>query len=142
MTAISHRSLMSGRTATKGTTRLHLFANRRTVVTLGSLFLGSLVSPLAMAQVAPLANAPISPEALAIHSRVKRPVATPVTRQVASSDSPSFNSDQGPGPGPIGPDQVAIYFQPLHRWARPCLCHTLARRLPRPTRAWWDRFSS
>jgi hypothetical protein len=51
MRAIISRSLMSGSSANESTTRLPSFANSRTIVTLGSLFLSSLVSPLVMAQV-------------------------------------------------------------------------------------------
>jgi hypothetical protein len=110
MTAVIRRLFMSERRANKSTTWLHFFATSRTIVTLSSLVVGSIVSPLAIAQVTPLArqpiNAPISPEAMAVHLRSKRPVATVPTRTALASsgaDSSSFNSDQGPGPGPIGP---------------------------------------
>jgi hypothetical protein len=107
MRAIIRRSLMSGRRASASTTRLHFFTNSRTLVTLSSLILGSLVAPLAMAQVTPLAKEPISPEAMAMHLRAKRPVAGPAAtlEPAVSSEAVSsiFNSEQGPGPGAIGP---------------------------------------
>ena len=106
MSMVISRSLMSGRSANESTTRLHSFANSRTIVTLGSLFLSSLVSPLVMAQVTPSGKAQISPEAMAIHLRAKRPAVkeTPdLERAVSPATEPSFNSAQGPGPGPIGP---------------------------------------
>jgi hypothetical protein len=66
----------------------------------------SAMSPLpGIAQVA--AKPPISPEALAIHVRAKRAVAVPadnVENPLSSTAEPTtFNSEQGPGPGPIGP---------------------------------------
>ena len=73
MSMVISRSLMSGRSANESTTRLHSFASSRTIVTLGSLVLSSLASPLVMAQVTPSGKAQISPEAMAIHLRAKRP---------------------------------------------------------------------
>src|ERR1700756_2896903 len=52
---------------------------------------------------------PLSPEILALHARIKRPVAAASTTSLelaptsTAQTSTSFNSDQGPGPGPIGP---------------------------------------
>jgi hypothetical protein len=106
MSMVISRSLMSGRSANESTTRLHSFANSRTIVTLGSLLLSSLVSPLVMAQVTPSDKAQISPEAMAVHLRAKRPAvkeAPNLERTVSPEVEPSFNSAQGPGPGPIGP---------------------------------------
>jgi hypothetical protein len=64
------------------------------------------MSPLpGIAQVA--AKPPISPEAMAIHARAKRGVAVPpenLENPLSSTAEPTtFNSEQGPGPGPIGP---------------------------------------
>ena len=106
MSMVISRPLMSGRSANESTTPLHSFANSRAIVTLGSLFLSSLVSPLVMAQVTPSGKAQISPEAMAIHLRAKRPAvkeAPNLERAVSAAAEPSFNSAQGPGPGPIGP---------------------------------------
>ncbi len=66
----------------------------------------SAMSPLpGIAQVA--AKPPISPEANAFHVRAKRGVAVPpqgVDDPVfATAEPTTFNSEQGPGPGPIGP---------------------------------------
>jgi hypothetical protein len=101
------KSVMSGRSTSESTTRLRFLANRRTTITLGSLFLGILLTPLAGAQVTPSAKKPISAEAMAVHLTAKRPVAAPTTTPTpavtSAGISSSFNSEQGPGPGPIGP---------------------------------------
>ena len=106
MRAVISRSLMPERSANESTTRLHSFANSRTIFTLGSLFLSSLVSPFVVAQVTPPGKVQLSPEAMEIHLRAKRPVvkeAPNLERAVSPEAEPSFNSAQGPGPGPIGP---------------------------------------
>jgi hypothetical protein len=64
------------------------------------------MSPLAgVAQIA--AKPPISSDAMAVHLRAKRATAVPsenVENSSASAVDPTtFNSEQGPGPGPIGP---------------------------------------
>jgi hypothetical protein len=107
---VTRRSLMPERSASESTTRLHFFANSRTIVTLSSLVLSSLVGPLAMAQVTALdrAQAPLAPEARAIMLRAKRPTVKVASTleprsEATSSTSSTFNSAQGPGPGPIGP---------------------------------------
>ncbi len=101
------KSVMSGRSTSESTTRLRFLADRRTTITLGSLFLGILFTPLAGAQVTPPAKQPISAESMAVHLSAKRPVAasatTPTPAASAAGISSSFNSEQGPGPGPIGP---------------------------------------
>src|SRR6266436_8025627 len=101
------KSVMSGRSKSETTTRLRFLANRRTTITLGSLFLGILVTPLAGAQVTPSATKPITAESMAVHLTAKRPVAasatTPTPAASSAGISSSFNSEQGPGPGPIGP---------------------------------------
>ncbi len=101
------KSVMSGRSTSESTTRLRFIADRRTTITLSSLFLGILVTPLAGAQVTPSAAKPISSESMAVHLTAKRPVAasatTPTPAASSAGISSSFNSEQGPGPGPIGP---------------------------------------
>src|SRR3984893_10970914 len=98
--------LLSKTRPTESWTRLNVFANGRVAVTLSSLFLGSLVASLAMADAAPLTRAPLYPEAMAMHVQAKRSVAEPATTlepATALVASSSFNSAQGPGPGAIGP---------------------------------------
>ena len=101
------KSVMSGRSKSESTTRLRFLADRRSTITLSSLFLGILVTPLAGAQVTPSATKPISAESIAVHLTAKRPVAasatTPAPAASSAGISSSFNSEQGPGPGPIGP---------------------------------------
>src|SRR5229473_3840323 len=101
------KSVMLGHSTSESTTRLRFLANRRTTITLSSLFLGILVTPLAGAQVTPSAAKPISSESMAVHLTAKRPVAAPTTTPTPAASSAgvssSFNSEQGPGPGPIGP---------------------------------------
>jgi hypothetical protein len=102
--AVFRRSLMSGRNASESATGMHFFSNSRAIFALSTLLLGGVaVSPLAMAQVT-TAKRPISAEAMAMHLRAKRPVAQPTTT-IESAASPlalssTFNSAQGPGPGP------------------------------------------
>src|SRR3984893_15007740 len=101
------KSVMLGRSTSESTTRVRFLADRRTTITLSSLFLGILVTPLAGAQVTPSATKPISAESMAVHLTAKRPVAasatTPTPAASSAGSSSSFNSEQGPGPGPIGP---------------------------------------
>src|SRR6266481_6159407 len=101
------KSVISGRSKSETTTRLRFLANRRTTITLGSLFLGILVTPLAGAQVTSSATKPISAESMAVHLTAKRQVAasatTPTPAASSAGISSSFNSEQGPGPVPIGP---------------------------------------
>src|SRR5882672_9462022 len=84
------------------------------IATLTVLFVGGVLPHSAAAQASPQTLAAqarvkpaISPEALAMHARVKRPVAAALTNLVLAATpalaSTTFNSDQGPGPGPIGP---------------------------------------
>src|SRR5712692_3781514 len=98
--------LMSGRKAFP--------TNWPAIATLTVLFVGGLLPHPAAAQDSPQtpaaearAKREISPEALALHARVKRPVAAaPANLDLAATTalaSTTFNSDQGPGPGPIGP---------------------------------------
>jgi len=84
----------------------HFFASPKTTSILGSLVLFTLCTPLAGAQAA-ITRAPLTPEAMALHLKVKRAIAKSVTRTGPASSvagiSSSFNSEQGPGPGAIGP---------------------------------------
>jgi hypothetical protein len=88
-------------------TRLKFFAQRVTIFTLTSLTVGSFATPLAMAQLTSTTKQPISSEALALHLRAKRVAVAPETRPEilasSSATSSTFNSEQGPGPGAIGP---------------------------------------
>ena len=73
---------------------------------LKSLLVLSLTAPFGIAQTPKSPKQPLSPEMLAIHQLAKRPTAKPaVTVETAtpSQTVSSFNSAQGPGPGPIGP---------------------------------------
>ena len=112
-----------------------------------SLFVLSLTATLGIAQTPNSSKKPLSPEALATMLRAKRaavkqaPSLEPRLEEDSSTSS-TFNSAQGPGPGQLGRDQVAICFRRLHQWGRPYLFHTSALHLPRRTQAWWDQFSS
>jgi hypothetical protein len=72
--------------------------------------LGTLMNPLAIAQAtSPAADPHLSPSTMALHMRALRPAAT-TTAQLANSTANStatsastVNTDQGPGPGAIGP---------------------------------------
>src|SRR5713226_7530666 len=97
---------MSGRKASP--------TNWPAIATLTVLFVGGLLPHSAAAQDSPQTRATqarvkheISPEAMALHARVKRPVAAvPANLDLAAATalaSTTFNSEQGPGPGPIGP---------------------------------------
>ena len=79
MKSVIRSPLISKARPTESLTRLNVFANSRVAVTLSSLFLGSLVASLAMADVAPLTREPLSPEVMAMHVQAKRSVAKPAT---------------------------------------------------------------
>src|SRR6266849_3202940 len=89
-------------------------ASRLSIAALVILGGSGLLSNSAAAQDSPqtlktpvLVKQPLSPEVLAMHARVKRPIAAAATSlELAATTalaSTTFNSDQGPGPGPIGP---------------------------------------
>jgi hypothetical protein len=69
--------------------------------------MSSLVPSTAFAQAVVAAKPPVSPEAMAVHRLAKRSVATPAANiepaATVAGFSSSFNSEQGPGPGAIGP---------------------------------------
>lgn len=72
-----------------------------------TMMMSSLVPSTAFAQAVVAATPPVSPEAMAVHRLAKRSVATPAANiepaATAAGFSSSFNSEQGPGPGAIGP---------------------------------------
>ena len=107
MKSIIRSPLMSRTKASESWTQPNSFTNGRLIATLCSLFLGSLVASLAMAEVAPLTKEPISAEAMARHVQAKRAVASPATTLEPAVSllavSSTINSAQGPGPGAIGP---------------------------------------
>jgi hypothetical protein len=80
--------------------------NRVTQGLLALIAGASTMSPLtAIAQAA--AKPPISSDAMAVHLRAKRATAVPSSnaedRSASTADPVTFNSEQGPGPDPIGP---------------------------------------
>src|SRR5882724_7914998 len=105
MKSVIRSPLISKTRPTESLTRLNIFANGRVAATLSSLFLGSLVASLAMAEVSPLTREPLSPEAMAIHVQAKRPVAKPATTLepavALAATASTVNSAQGPGGGAI-----------------------------------------
>src|ERR1700739_4238496 len=99
-------------------TLLRAFAGRLSIAALVALSAGGVLSQPAVAQASPqdLTTQPqlthkLSPEILAMHARVKRPVATAPTRSLelaanataTALASTNVNSEQGPGGGAIGP---------------------------------------
>jgi hypothetical protein len=107
MKSVIRSPLISKTRPTESLTRLNIFSNGRVAATLSSLFLGSLVASLAMAEVAPLTREPLSPEAMAMHIQAKRSVAKPATTLepavALAATASTVNSAQGPGGGAIGP---------------------------------------
>ena len=94
-------------------------ASRLSIAALVILGVGGLLSNSAAAQDSPqtpttpvLVKQPLSPAILAMHARAKRPVAAAPTSlegaATAALAPTTFNSDQGPGPGPIGPGQSQL----------------------------------
>src|SRR5215469_14042608 len=89
-------------------------AKRSTITAFAVLTLANVLPYQSTAQVssqAPTAQTQVrhalSPEAMAMHVRLKRPTATtPTALELAASttlNSTDFNTEQGPGPDPIGP---------------------------------------
>jgi len=107
MNRIDRGPSVRGNRPSVGATCLKFFAHRVTILTLTSLTVGSFATPLAMAQLTSTTKQPISSEALALHLRAKRIAVAPETRPEilasSSATSSTFNSEQGPGPGAIGP---------------------------------------
>jgi len=105
--------LMSGRKASNGISSSSP-ANLQIIATLSVLCVSGLFTHSAAGQTSPQPVAArarvkptLSPEMIAIHARAKRSVApaTPSLELAAATAlvSTTFNSDQGPGSGPIGP---------------------------------------
>src|ERR1700722_5286884 len=107
MKSIIRSPLISKTRPSESFTRLNVFANARVAVTLSSLFFGSLVGSLAMAEVAPLTREPLPSEAMAMHVQLKRAAAKPATTLepavALAATASTVNSAQGPGGGAIGP---------------------------------------
>lgn len=79
---------------------VRFIASAPTIV-LTTAMLAAVVAPTAPAQTAKPATAPLTPTAMAIHIKAKRPLSfTNAKIDVSSADDSSFNSEQGPGPGP------------------------------------------
>ncbi|HEV2728446.1 MAG TPA: hypothetical protein VGV15_00310 [Terriglobales bacterium] len=95
-------------------TSLSSLASRPVVAALAILLLARVACHPAAAQVSSQTlpthasvKHQLSPEVLALHARAKRPVAAASTSLELAAPtavaSTTFNSEQGPGPGPIGP---------------------------------------
>lgn len=84
---------MSLQSVTRSVPRAHAHAGSRTIAAVSALLLSGFVSQSAVAQVSEM------------HARLKRsvPEAANVLQSATVAGSTSFNTDQGPGPGPIGP---------------------------------------
>jgi len=91
-------------------------ASRLCIAALAILSVGGLLSQSVAAQTSPQApvtrirtKQPLSPEILALHARVKRPVATAPTTSLEvaattlAAETTNVNTEQGPGGGAIGP---------------------------------------
>lgn len=72
-----------------------------------SVLVGLISTPFAIAQHPSTGKAPLPPEMMAMHLKAKRETAKSITPTDAAASvaglSSTFNSEQGPGPGPIGP---------------------------------------
>lgn len=105
MEIVSSRKLM--RRGSVSSAPVRMLSDRRSLLAFSGLFLTAIVTPHAFGQEALSRKAPISQEALALHLTAKRPVALPVGTQKSYPPvieaTNHFNSDQGPGAGPIGP---------------------------------------
>ena len=93
----------------KDTPRRHSPAVRLTIAASGFVLLTGILGYPVLAQVAAtqaLTNRGMPEEKVAaMHAVLKRPRPTASTEidQTATTESDTFNTDQGPGPGPIGP---------------------------------------
>jgi len=102
-----------GRLSAGDTVRANSVSPRSAVRFVLGIFAGTLVASVAIAATAPATSgatarasaptAPLSPEMMAIHARATRPTATAPTLPASVTSAVTFNSDQGPGPGAIGP---------------------------------------
>lgn len=79
----------------------------KAVLIVGMTMVGSLMPSVALGQVKLVAKAPVSSESLALGSRAHREIARPALQMTSAGtgadSSSTFNSEQGPGSGPIGP---------------------------------------
>jgi hypothetical protein len=99
-------------------TLLRAFASRLSIAALVALSVCGLLSQPAAAQASPQdlttqaqLTHRLSPEILAMHARLKRATATMQKDLESAASSPTnFNSEQGPGFGPIGPGQGCDLF--------------------------------
>ncbi len=84
---------MSLQSVTRSVSREHARAGSRTIAAVGALLLSGFFSQSAIAQVSEM------------HARLKRavPEAPKGLTSTTVAGATSFNTDQGPGPGPIGP---------------------------------------
>lgn len=104
------------RSADAGTPRPHFFSRTSAIPALCSLLFSSLAVPsLAMAQAVPAQAPRLSADAMALHQRVKRSVPQAIVNasDLRPLDSATFNSAQGPGPGPLGPGPGCDLFPAL-----------------------------
>lgn len=93
--------------ATESATPFLFLTSPKTISFLSTVFLGIVSTSFAAAQTGVAAKPPLPPEMMAIHQQAKREIAKSATKTDAATSlaglSSSFNSEQGPGPGPIGP---------------------------------------
>jgi hypothetical protein len=103
---------LSGRKVSEGASGYRP-ASRSAITAIAILCVANLLTHSAVAQVSSHTRV-LSPEVLAMHGRARRPVASaPTGLDVAAAltaNSTTFNSDQGPGPGPIGPGSGCNLF--------------------------------
>src|SRR5277367_2978384 len=87
--------------------RPRLFSTTKVFIIASVAVMSSLIPSTVLAQKTVAAKPPVSPEVLAVHSKAKRPVATPPATTSGTVASTGFNSEQGfgftarqnPGPG-------------------------------------------
>jgi hypothetical protein len=84
--------------------RSRIFSSPKLLILASATMMSGLVPLTVFAQKAVAAKPPVSPAMVAVHSKAKRPLATPPTTPPATPSgagtSTGFNSEQGPGPGP------------------------------------------
>ena len=84
--------------------RSRIFSSPKLLILASATMMSGLVPSTAFAQKTVAAKPPVSPEMVAVHSKAKRPLATPPATPPATPSgagtSTGFNSEQGPGPGP------------------------------------------
>ena len=84
-----------------------IFSSTKVFVMASAAVMSSLVPSTVFAQTTVVPKPPVSSEAMAVHRLAKRPLAKSVVTTDAAVSvagiSSGFNSEQGPGPGAIGP---------------------------------------